>query len=124
MNLCGVKVSFYWAEFSKDYLNTVRNRKLSKLTTQPKIKLNHTEPKSLMNPDQRGEVIKEFAQIVGVIKAGIVPVGHLRTDVVTSIHRDVEIKTSTCSHSPLLTPATPSRAATPPSPLLNDKYDS
>src|SRR5579859_2502130 len=109
MNLCGIKVSFYWAEFSKDCLNTVRNHKLSELTT--KIKLNHTEPKSLMNPDQRGKVIKEFAQIVGAIQAGIVPVGHLRTDVATSIHRDVEIKTSTRSWSPPFTPATPSLGA-------------
>jgi hypothetical protein len=88
MNVSGVKVSFYWAEFSTEYLQTVRLGNLSDLKNTPRITLRHSQPRSLLHPKERDCFLGEFVSIVRCVAEGYGKVGYLRRDKDTPIHRD------------------------------------
>jgi hypothetical protein len=90
MHLSGVKVSFYWAEFPKNYLQIVREKNLDELRHIPKIILHHTQSRSLIIPDERDQFIKEFLSIIRCLADGYGRIGYLRRDADSPIHRYVE----------------------------------
>jgi len=89
MNVSGVKVSFYWALFSTEYLQTVRLGNLSDLKNTPRITLRHSQPRSLLDPEERDYFLGEFVSIVRCVAEGYGKVGYLRRDKDTPIHRHV-----------------------------------
>ena len=91
VHLSGVKVSFFWAKFPSKYLDTIRSRNLSDLKAIPKVTLHHTEPQSLLMPEQRNKAIRDLVSIVRCIAVGYGKVGFLRRDVDTPVHRDLDI---------------------------------
>ena len=95
MNLSGVKACFYWAKFSSEYLTTVRLGnlsdlgKLSGLKKDPRIRLCHSQPRSLLDPRERDFFLEEFVSVVRCVAEGYGKVGYLRRDKDTPIHRDL-----------------------------------
>lgn len=87
MNLSRLTVSFYWARFSAEYLQTVRLGNLSDLKNTPKIKLYHSKPRSLRDPTQRDYFLGEFVSILRCVAEGYGKVGYLRRHEDTAIHR-------------------------------------
>ena len=90
MNLSGVKVSFYWARFSSEYLKTVRLGNLSDLKNIPRVTLCHSQPQSLLDPKERDNFLQQFVSIVRCVAEGYGKVGYLRRDKDTPIHRDLD----------------------------------
>jgi len=86
MNISGVKACFYWAEFPKGYLTTVRKRRLGELRFHEKIPLHHTKPRDLTDVEDRGVLIQEFIGIVRCLADGKGKIGHLRRDPSSPIH--------------------------------------
>jgi hypothetical protein len=80
-------LSFYWARFSPEYLNIVRNRNLRDLQALPKITLHHTKPLSLIVKEERAKAFEDFISVIRCVAGGYSKVGHLRKDMETCIHR-------------------------------------
>jgi len=96
MHLSGVKVSFYWAVFPTEYLQTVRLKNLCDVQKLAKVTLHHTQPRSLINPKERDEFIKEFLSIVRCLADGEGRIGFLRSDKKSPIHKvDEDLDTGT-----------------------------
>ena len=94
VHLAGLHVSFYWARFPSQYLDTIRNHNLSKLTNIPKVTLHHSQPRSLIDPRERDLFLHEFVAVICYVAGGYGNVGFFRRDVDTPIHRDVDEKVS------------------------------
>ena len=96
MSLSGFKVSFFWARFSSEYLQTVRDGKLSdlaKLTDfnkNERIQLCHSQPQSLLDPNERDLFLGEFVSIVRCVTEGYANVSYLRRHENTAIYRDLD----------------------------------
>ena len=92
LNFSGFDVSFYWAEFPSDYLHTIRHKTLDQLKEHETIHLRHTRPLSLVNRDERKQAIYDFISVLRCVTGGFAPVGHVRRDVHTPIHRDPDVE--------------------------------
>ena len=89
MHLDGYYVSFYWAEFPVEYLETVRFKSLNELQSMDKIVIRHTKPMSLVDPDERDQFLQEFLSIIRCLVDGKGRIGFLRHDMDPNpIHRD------------------------------------
>jgi hypothetical protein len=87
-------VSFYWAEFPVEYLDIVQNHSLADVKTLPKITLHHTQPQSLIDPEERDRFLRDYVSIVRCVAGGHGNFGFLRRDMDTRIHRDTEVAVS------------------------------
>ena len=89
MNVSGLKVSFYWAKFSPEYLTTIRFKGLDELKKFPYFTLHHSKPRSLLDPQERDYLLEEFVSIIRCVAEGYGKVGFLRRDKHTPVHRDL-----------------------------------
>ena len=88
MHLKGVHLSFYWATFTPEYLNMIRSSNVAGLGSFPgEIILHHTKPLSLLVKEERSQAIKDLLSVTHCIAEGFAPIGHLRRDTPTPIHR-------------------------------------
>ena len=91
VHLAGLDVSIYWAEFPHEYLHTIRHRNIAKLDKNQTIKLHHTRPRSLINPDSRDHFLREFISLIRCLAEGHANVGYLRQDLDDNpIHKQEE----------------------------------
>jgi len=90
VHLAGLKASIYWAEFPVQYLDTIRNHNVSDLESLPKVTLHHTQPQSLLVPEERDRFLRDYVSVVHFIAGGYGKVGFLRRDKDTPIHRDID----------------------------------
>ena len=70
VNLAGIKVSIYWAEFPVQYLETIRNKNVRDLENLPKVALHHTRPQSLLVPEERDRFLRDYVSVVHFIAGG------------------------------------------------------
>jgi hypothetical protein len=87
MHLSGFDVSFYWAIFPTEYLRAVRNGSLRNRHDIGHVTIRHSEPRSLLKPDERDQVIAEFIALIRCIANGDGNVGFIRRDSDSPIHR-------------------------------------
>jgi len=90
VHMAGIHVSFYWARFPAQYLATIRNHNLSDLKHIPHVTLHHSQPRSLLDPEERDFFLHEFVAIICYIAGGYSNVGFFRRDMDTPIHRDAD----------------------------------
>ena len=78
-------ISFYWATFSYDYINTIHNKGLHKWDPQKKIKIHHLCPWSLIKKDEWAQAIKEFVAMVKFVMDGKASIGYLHQDLAPEV---------------------------------------
>lgn len=90
IQLAGLKLSIYWAEFPVQYLDTIRNHNVRDLASIPKVTLHHTQPQSLIVSEERDRFLQDYVSVVHFVAGGYGKVGFLRRDTDSPIHRDVD----------------------------------
>ena len=90
IQIAGLDVSIWWAEFPSRYLDTIRNHNLRDLKNLAKVILRHTRPQSLLVPDERDRFLRDYVSVVHFVASGYSNVGFLRRDGETPIHRDID----------------------------------
>jgi hypothetical protein len=76
VHLDGTNISFYWATFTYDYVNTIRNVGTPSLAENSRIQIHHSKPHDLLIPTQRGQSIRDFVAVVRFAKEGFGKVGY------------------------------------------------
>ena len=75
----GFMASIYWATFTSEYLESVRNKPIAHLKAwEPKVQVKHTKRYSLYIAEERTEFIKQTITLFRFIAAGEANVGHVR----------------------------------------------
>jgi hypothetical protein len=77
VHLAGIKMSIYWVEFPVQYLDTIRNHNVRDPEHFPKVTLHHTQPQSLLVPEERDRFLRDYVS-VHFIAGGYGKVGFLR----------------------------------------------
>jgi hypothetical protein len=71
--------SIYWATFTSEYLESVRNEPIARLKKwEPKVQVKHTKRYNLYITEERTEFIKQIIALFRFVAAGEANIGHVR----------------------------------------------
>ena len=90
IQIVGLDVSIWWAEFPSRYLNIIQNYNLHNLNNLPKVILHHTRLQSLLVPDEWDRFLQDYISVVHLVASGYSNIGFLHHNRETPIHRDID----------------------------------